>query len=365
MTLNVAVNSYSNALLTLLMSNQFVEIKGTVFKKVEKDNLFQLTCADVVERFQLWLMLMIIVARNIIETNGLSGSDLGSGFSPGSTTKNSSILPKSFTMLPDWTGQILGPFFLVLGTEMLVDWVKHAYITKFNNTKPNIYGRFLDVLAKDYYSNAFSDPNLSRRVGLPTIPLSCLFIRATIQTYHMFLATHIPPPLSSTATALSVEPSTSTSPATIAALQHIDYIVRHALGRSSLTSPWPSTWLSLTTNDIIALATKALFFLSLYLILLCAKLLLGMLLLSFARNRYIGMKKRERGSNLTAGRRFGGWGVTEVDDAKRKWIYEDDAEGLKRSREREKRAFEAAVATKDEKGLEHVSRYSMVAKRIW
>ena len=30
-TLNVAVNSYSNALLTLLMSNQFVEIKGTVF----------------------------------------------------------------------------------------------------------------------------------------------------------------------------------------------------------------------------------------------------------------------------------------------------------------------------------------------
>lgn len=42
-TLNVAVNSYSNALLTLLMSNQFVEIKGAVFKKIEKQNLFQLT----------------------------------------------------------------------------------------------------------------------------------------------------------------------------------------------------------------------------------------------------------------------------------------------------------------------------------
>lgn len=44
-TLNVAVNSYSNALLTLLLSNQFVEIKGSVFKKFEKENLFQLTCA--------------------------------------------------------------------------------------------------------------------------------------------------------------------------------------------------------------------------------------------------------------------------------------------------------------------------------
>ena len=44
-SLNVAVNSYDHALLTLLMSNQFVEIKGSVFKKFEKDNLFQITCA--------------------------------------------------------------------------------------------------------------------------------------------------------------------------------------------------------------------------------------------------------------------------------------------------------------------------------
>ncbi len=51
MALNVAVNSYSNALLTLLISNQFVEIKSTVFKKFERANLFQLTGADVVERF--------------------------------------------------------------------------------------------------------------------------------------------------------------------------------------------------------------------------------------------------------------------------------------------------------------------------
>lgn len=160
-TLNVAVNSYSNALLTLLMSNQFVEIKSTVFRKIEKENLFQLTCADVVERFQLWLMLTIIAFRNIIETGGLSLS-LGGSSKAGSGTdsplsplfrSSSSILPKSFTVLPEWTGQVMGPFVLVLGSEMLVDWIKHAYITKFNNTKPAIYGRFLDILAKDYYSN--------------------------------------------------------------------------------------------------------------------------------------------------------------------------------------------------------------------
>jgi Eukaryotic membrane protein family len=158
-TLNVAVNSYSNALLTLLMSNQFVEIKSSVFKKIEKDNLFQLTCADVVERFQLWLMLMIIALRNIVEVGGLNILSSSGGASGTESVKESiqirsySILPNSFTILPNWTGEVLSPFLLVLGSEMLVDWIKHAYINKFNNVKPAIYQRYLDVLAKDYDTN--------------------------------------------------------------------------------------------------------------------------------------------------------------------------------------------------------------------
>jgi hypothetical protein len=181
-TLNVAVNSYSNALLTLLMSNQFVEIKGTVFKRFEKENLFQITCADIVERFQLWLMLLIIAMRNIVEVGGLSiqGSQFwwGSGLSAGNATSTApftaaSILPMSFTIFPKWIGQVLNPFLLVLGSEMFVDWLKHAYITKFNQVKPEVYGKFLDVLAKDYYSDVrpsessrFTVWKLIKRVGL-------------------------------------------------------------------------------------------------------------------------------------------------------------------------------------------------------
>lgn len=149
-TLNVAVNSYSNALITLLLSNQFVEVKGTVFKKFEKDNLFQLTCADVVERFQLWLMLMIIALRNIVEMGGFSSTASSEATSP---LRSNSMLPNSFTILPGWSGEVLSPFFIVIGSEMLVDWIKHAYISKFNGVKPAIYQRFLDVLAKDYYTN--------------------------------------------------------------------------------------------------------------------------------------------------------------------------------------------------------------------
>jgi hypothetical protein len=157
-TLNVAINSYSNALIILLLSNQFVEIKSSVFKKIEKDNLFQLTCADIVERFQLWLMLMIIALRNIVEVGGLSilsSADEAADFVKEATTpiRSNSILPNSFTILPSWSGEVLSPFLVVIGSEMIVDWIKHSYISKFNNVKPAVYQRYLDVLAKDYYTN--------------------------------------------------------------------------------------------------------------------------------------------------------------------------------------------------------------------
>ncbi|KAL8776464.1 MAG: hypothetical protein Q9213_008260, partial [Squamulea squamosa] len=294
-TLNVAVNSYSNALSTLLMSAQFVEIKSTVFKKFEKENLFQLTCADIVERFQLWLMLAIIALRNLIEIGGLGTSPPSAGGSPApSPTPNNTAWPKSFTMLPEltrvlpaWTGvlwYLFQPMLLVFLTEMVVDNIKHAFITKFNNTKPAIYGRFHDILAKDYYSNAFAEQNLTRRLGLPVIPLSCLFIRASLQSYHMALATWLPPPIPSTATSLSVESATS-DPTTTAALHHIDHLVR-SLGRSTfglasgppISILHPTTWLhtSWSMDDVIALSTMIAIFILLFLTLLTLKIFLGM-----------------------------------------------------------------------------------------
>ncbi|PBP20742.1 eukaryotic membrane protein family [Diplocarpon rosae] len=365
--LNVAVNSYSNALLTLLISNQFVEIKSTVFKKIEKDNLFQLTCADIVERFQLWLMLVIIALRNIVEVGGLSivgnGSDGDVVGNEAASNWSNSILPSSFTVFPSWSGEVLTPFLLVIGSEMLVDWIKHSYISKFNNVKPAVYQRYLDVLAKDYYTNAFVSQNLIKRLGLPVIPLSCLFIRSSMQTYHMFLATHLPSPIASTATSLAVE-SATTSTATTAALEHFDNIIRRALGRSTFDIPNPlamRTWYLPSADDAIATLTMLIFFLGAFFVLLACKLVLGMLLLKFARNRYRTMKKREHHSYSAEGKRLGIWGMTEVDDDKRRWIYHDDPEALSKMKEKERIGKEKAEKSQD---FGKISRYEML-KRIW
>lgn len=37
----------------------------------------------------------------------------------------------------------------VMVSEMFVDWLKHAFITKFNHIRPSVYERFTDVLCRD------------------------------------------------------------------------------------------------------------------------------------------------------------------------------------------------------------------------
>ncbi|KTW30785.1 hypothetical protein T552_00497 [Pneumocystis carinii B80] len=187
MTLNVTVNSYSNALLTLLISNQFVEIKGTIFKKFENENMLQMTLADIVERFQLTLMLSIILFRNLIEIY-----ELRFPFS---------LFSGSFFHLSSYSVffMIMTPVILVMGSEIFVDWLKHMFIIKFNHIHSSIYSRFADVLS-DYYISCMNKKKetsirqpyfISRKIGLPILPLACLIIRAFFKIYRIFYSSKL------------------------------------------------------------------------------------------------------------------------------------------------------------------------------
>lgn len=155
-TLNVAVNSKNKALLTIMISNNFVELKGSVFKKFDKNNLFQLTCSDVRERFQLSILLFVVVIQTMKE--------LDWSFS------------HFFLMLPDC--------FAVLITEMLIDWIKHAFITRFNELPEGIYREYTTSLAYDMtqtrQKHAFSDHSdlVARRMGFIPFPLGVVLIKA-------------------------------------------------------------------------------------------------------------------------------------------------------------------------------------------
>lgn len=210
----------------------------------------------------------------------------------------------------------------------------------------------------------------------------------------MFLATHLPTPLPpSTQTSLSVENATP-SPALLAALDRLDNLIRNALGRSVFGYPYADLadnatgadvsggaaaalsrlWIfPFTSDDAIAALTMVVVFLLLFLVLLVVKILLGMVLLRYARDRYAKMKvkehaiaagKAERESFDARGKRTGGHAQVEVGDERRRWIFGEDVEGLRKARERE-RKVEVTVERDKEKDFARVMRYEMVARRIW
>lgn len=185
-SLNVAANSYSNALLTLLLSNQFAELKGSVFKKFDREGLFQISMADLAERFQLSLMLGSIALRNLLQVNAI----------------HSGVIPNSWKSWNNWFGAIYGPSTVVLGSEILVDWLKHCYITKFNKVRPRVYNNFLNVLSLDFLEvfKAVSDGDvesntyeltdyilLTRRIGLPILASIVCCIRMASTDFRQIL----------------------------------------------------------------------------------------------------------------------------------------------------------------------------------
>lgn len=155
-TLNVAVNSNNKGLLTIMISNNFVELKGSVFKKFDKNNLFQLTCSDVRERFHLAVLLFIVTIQTMKEFDW--------------------SMSQFCVMVPDCIA--------VLVTEILIDWIKHAFITRFNEIPEYIYREYTTSLAYDMtqtrQKHAFSDHSdlVARRMGFIPFPLGVVLIKA-------------------------------------------------------------------------------------------------------------------------------------------------------------------------------------------
>ncbi|CAI7821903.1 unnamed protein product, partial [Closterium sp. NIES-53] len=117
-TLNVAINSHNHILVTLLVSNNFAEVKSNVFKRFSRENIHKLACLDTVERFHLSCHLLFVVVQNVVKGQGTS---------------------LSFFIRNVCT---------VWGCEMLVDNLKHSFLAKFNEIKPETYSDFLLSLCR-------------------------------------------------------------------------------------------------------------------------------------------------------------------------------------------------------------------------
>jgi hypothetical protein len=161
--LNVAINSHNKALLTIMVSNQFIEMKSNAFKRFETNNLFQISCHDIRERFHYAVLLSIVLLRNMAELD--------------------------WNQDHFWT--LIPILCAVMSSELVVDWIKHAFILKFNNINSDVYKKYRRTLAKDVVTRrknmALGDQldAVSRRLGFIPMPLGCLVCRVVANSIHV------------------------------------------------------------------------------------------------------------------------------------------------------------------------------------
>ncbi|EEB05869.1 ER protein folding protein [Schizosaccharomyces japonicus yFS275] len=323
LTLNVTINSYSNNVFGLLISNQFVEIKGAVFKKFEKENLFQITCSDIIERFQITVMVIVVFLRNVTELYA---------------TSSPTVPLFTYTKLK----KLVMPFLWVIGSEYFVDWLKHAFVTKFNYIRPSIYARFTDVLCHDYIkveqdsvsTSTGRSQFVARRMGLPVLPLAVVFIHTLGQTWSMFQsARELHRDLDRSAAGFLPDQFAMSRQDIIGGIKDF-----------ASESFWEHTILSAFSWAIVVGIVVV--------VVVSVKVTIGMSIYGFAQSRVDGIHQRERESNAwEKERKANNWfrGHIEIDKPTKSYL-NDPADDL---------------ATDKNKSFWSLERYSMVSKRIW
>ncbi|XP_030959795.1 protein POLLEN DEFECTIVE IN GUIDANCE 1 isoform X2 [Quercus lobata] len=155
-TLSTVIVAHNNALLALLVSNNFAEIKSNVFKRFSKDNIHGLVYFDSVERFHISAFMLFVLAQNILEAEG------------------------------PWFESFVSNALMVFICEMAIDIIKHSFIAKFNDIKPTVYSEFLEDLCKQ----TLNTQTESAKKNLTFVPLApaCVVIRVLTPVY----AAHLP-----------------------------------------------------------------------------------------------------------------------------------------------------------------------------
>lgn len=162
--LNVAMNSGSNALLTMVISNNFGEIKSYVFKNYDERKLFAVAVGDAVERFHKGIGLLWVLTETYRMRVFSADGD-------------------AFDL--EWLPQFLRTLAVVFSIEILCDNVKHAFLSKFNAIKPQVYRGFLTQVCRQTL-NPRNQLTYQQIKFLPQVS-AALFLRAVA---HFFWEGH-------------------------------------------------------------------------------------------------------------------------------------------------------------------------------
>ena len=80
----------------------------------------------------------------------------------------------------------------VLVSEQIVDWLKHAFITKFNHIRPSVYERYIDVLCLDLANGSAVGRRGARKVRTFSLLYQVLVELTPWNAFSIRMSTNLP-----------------------------------------------------------------------------------------------------------------------------------------------------------------------------
>ncbi|XP_063688272.1 transmembrane anterior posterior transformation protein 1 homolog isoform X2 [Bolinopsis microptera] len=158
--LSVAINSHNKSLLVVMTSNQYMELKSYLFKKFDYMNNYQIVARDVRERFSYTVVLVMVFIRNMSQLEWDTAH--------------------MWDIFPDVA--------VIVISEILIDWIKHAFVTKFNGIPVETYNDYRyqlydDLLNPQHFKQTFSNRMdlMARKILFIAMPLACLTVTVLLE----------------------------------------------------------------------------------------------------------------------------------------------------------------------------------------
>jgi hypothetical protein len=127
----ISVAILTNDIMIVLVTNNFNELKGSVFKKAEPRSVYPIVSSDIVERLYLFLDIGLVLFRM-------------------ATSPQRSKMPFSEVFI--WAG-------VMVGLEVVTDWLKFLCISKFNQVDNSTFLHYNRIHKDDVLNCRNSESN--------------------------------------------------------------------------------------------------------------------------------------------------------------------------------------------------------------
>lgn len=108
--IHLSMKNFSD-LFGLLICNQFLDLKGTIFKKVDNESINDILEMDLKKRFDLILFVILVIIANLREME---------------------VFEIKYVLYP----------LSVLVFKIVTDWIKHIFLCRYNNVNLKVYKKF-------------------------------------------------------------------------------------------------------------------------------------------------------------------------------------------------------------------------------